>query len=60
MPRIIYLRRLKKFEVVSGLRTTRFNQGNATDAARQTHRYGHTDRPRPDDCDLNLCRTTFG
>jgi hypothetical protein len=62
MPGIIYLRRLKKCAALSGfkLRVTRFDQGDATDAARQAYRHGDTDRPRSNDRDLNLCFATFG
>jgi hypothetical protein len=62
MPRIIDLRRLKKFETLSGLklRATSLDQGDPTDTAQKTHGYGQADRPRSDDRDLNLRGTALG
>jgi len=62
MPRIGDLRRFEISEVLSvfELRSAGFDQGNATDPAGQPHCQGHTDRPGPDDRDLNLSCATFG
>jgi hypothetical protein len=62
MPGILDLRRFKEFKALIGSKagTTRFDQGDATDATEKTRRHSETNWPRSDDRDLNFLRTAFG
>jgi len=42
------------------LRSTGFDQDDATNTTRKTHRYSDTDRSRSDDRNFNLRRAAFG